>query len=92
MIHQKDNFNNKTEFKKVVGYDSLNFKNWICSSGENAFFVDPFGDIYPCGGLYTKRKIIYNHTKMKNIFTKNIENDKIIETTKTDNQGPKFFI
>ena len=67
-----DNNNIKTNFDKVVGYDSLNFKNWLCSSGECAIFIDPYGDIYPCGGLYTKRRLIYN-SRRKNIFNDNIK-------------------
>ena len=53
----------------VVGYDSYNFKGWKCTSGKNALFIDMLGDIYPCGGLYTKRFYIYKNIKMKNIFS-----------------------
>lgn len=58
---------------KVVGYHSFNFNNWQCTSGKNAIFVDTVGDIYPCGGLYTKRHIIYKNVKMKNIFNDKLE-------------------
>lgn len=63
-----DKNNDKQIVYKVVGYNSLNFKNWLCSSGENAIFIDPFGDIYPCGGLYTKRNYIYTNKIKQNIF------------------------
>lgn len=51
---------------KVCGYDSYNFKGWQCTSGKNAIFIDPYGYIYPCGGLYTKRN------EFKKMFIKNI--------------------
>lgn len=64
----KDNTLEIEKKYNVVGYDSYNFKGWQCSSGKNALFVDMLGDVYPCGGLYTKRHSIYENIKLKNIF------------------------
>lgn len=58
---------------KVVGYHSFNFNGWQCTSGKNAIFVDAIGDVYPCGGIYTKRHAIYKNVKLKNIFTNRLE-------------------
>lgn len=63
-----DNNNIKTKTTKVVGFNSFNFKTWLCTSGKNAIFVDSVGDVYPCGGLYTKRHDIYHAAIRKNIF------------------------
>lgn len=62
---------NSEKIYNVVGYDSYNFKGWKCTSGKNALFIDMLGNVYPCGGLYTKRQLIYKDAKMKNIFSSN---------------------
>ena len=66
--------------KKVVGYHSFNFKNWLCTSGKNAIFIDTQGYVYPCGGLYTKRHEIREMSERVNVFNQKPVKDMFKKT------------
>lgn len=68
-----DSERNVSKDYKVVGVNSLNFYNWKCSSGVNSIFIDQYGDVYPCGGVYTKRNVYYKNIVVKNIFRDKLE-------------------